>query len=68
MSAREAASALSEGNALRKQGLVDGAVAAYRRAVELAPGFPAGYYNLAIALREQGDLRGATLALSLIHI
>jgi glycosyl transferase family 2/tetratricopeptide repeat protein len=62
VSAREAATALSEGNALRMKGRVADAVAAYRRAVDLAPGFAAGHYNLAIALREHGDLRAAALA------
>jgi len=62
VSAREAATALSEGNALRSKGRVADALTAYRRAVELAPGFAAGHYNLAIALREHGDLRAAALS------
>ncbi len=59
---REAVAVLSEGNALRKAGRVTEAVAAYRRALALAPKLPAAHYNLGIALREAGDLRGAAIA------
>jgi hypothetical protein len=62
VTSRDAVTALSEGNALRKTGRVADALAAYRRAVELEPAFASGHYNLAIALREQGELRAAALA------
>lgn len=62
MTSRDALTALSEGNALRKTGRVGDALCAYRRAVALEPQFASAHYNLAIALREHGDLRGAALA------
>jgi hypothetical protein len=62
VTSRDAVSALSEGNALRKTGRVADALSAYRRAVELEPAFASGHYNLAIALREHGDLRDSALA------
>jgi hypothetical protein len=62
VTSRDAVTALSEGNVLRRTGRVADALSAYRRAVELEPAFASGHYNLAIALREQGDLRGAVLA------
>lgn len=62
MTSHDALAAVSEGNALRKTGRVADAVSAYRRAVELAPALATGHYNLAIALRQQGDLRAAALA------
>ena len=55
--ARETAHA----NALRGEGRLEEATAAYRRAVELAPTDGDARYNLAIALRQGGDLRGAAL-------
>jgi hypothetical protein len=58
----DALAAVSEGNALRKTGRADDALSAYRRAVELEPGFASAHYNLAISLRDHGDLRGAALA------
>lgn len=62
MTSPDAMTALSEGNALRKTGRVADALSAYRRAVELEPAFASAHYNLAIALREHGDLRAAALA------
>lgn len=62
MISRDAGAALAEGNALRKTGRVADALSAYRRAVELEPAFASGHYNLAIALREHGDLRAAAMS------
>jgi GT2 family glycosyltransferase len=59
---REALEQISAGNALRKAGQVDEAVAAYRRALQAAPDLVAGHYNLGIALRQKGDLRGSAIA------
>lgn len=53
---------IAEGNRLRGAGRLDEALAAYRRAVDLAPAEGDAHYNLAIALRQSGDLRGAALA------
>lgn len=38
----------------------DGAQAAYKKAVELAPDLPAAYYSWGVALMRHGDLAGAT--------
>jgi hypothetical protein len=62
VTAREAAREIAEGNRLRAAGSLEGALAAYRRAVSLAPGTGDAHYNLAIALRQAGHLREATLA------
>ena len=52
---------IAEGNRLREAGHVEEALAAYRRAVGLAPDEVDPHYNLAIALRQSGDLRAAAL-------
>jgi hypothetical protein len=53
---------IAQGNRLREAGRLEEAVAAYRRAVDMAPGEGDAHYNLAIALRQSGDLRSAALA------
>jgi tetratricopeptide (TPR) repeat protein len=58
----EAVAAFAAGNALRREGRIDEAVAAFRRAIELDPANGNGHYNLGIALRQRGDLRGAAIA------
>jgi tetratricopeptide (TPR) repeat protein len=62
VNAREAAREIAEGNRLRAAGSLEGALAAYRRAVSLTPDAGNAHYNLGIALRQSGDLRGAALA------
>jgi predicted O-linked N-acetylglucosamine transferase (SPINDLY family) len=42
------------GNALKGRGDLEGAIACYRRAVELRPGFAEAHYNLGLALSELG--------------
>ena len=59
---RDAHSALREGNALRSDGRLAEAIAAYRNAVWLHPEGGAGHYNLGLALRETRDWRGAALS------
>ena len=50
---------LAAGNAFRNAGQVAEAIAAYRRAIALAPEGAAGYYNLALALRDARQWREA---------
>ena len=45
------------GLALQAQGNLEAAVACYRRAIELRPGFAGAHYNLGVALEESGDLQ-----------
>ncbi len=42
---------------------VDGEINAYRKAIELEPGYTPALYNLAFALRDKGDRAGAIAAL-----
>jgi tetratricopeptide (TPR) repeat protein len=58
----EALAAFAAGNAARREGRIDEAIAAFRRAIVLDPGNGDGHYNLGIALRQRGELRGAALA------
>jgi tetratricopeptide (TPR) repeat protein len=50
------------GTALKAQGDLEGAIAAYRRAIDLEPKFAAAHTNLGTALMAQGDLEGAIAA------
>lgn len=60
MSAAVAAEALkNEGNARKSAGDLQGAVASYRRALEVAPRYVPALYNLGLALRELGDMAQA---------
>jgi tetratricopeptide (TPR) repeat protein len=47
------------GNALRKKGDRDGAIAEYRTAIRLQPDLAAAHYNLSNALETKGDRQGA---------
>ncbi len=51
------------GNALMSSNDVDGAIAEYRTAVDLAPGQPRTYFQLALALRAKQDEAGEQSAL-----
>lgn len=51
------------GNVLARQGETDRAIAEYRAAIELAPGQPRTYYQLALALRSKMDEVGEEQAL-----
>ena len=50
------------GNALRNQGKLDEAIAAYRRAIGIEPDRPEAYTNLGNALKAQGKLDEAIAA------
>jgi tetratricopeptide (TPR) repeat protein len=50
---------LNLGNALQAQGDLAGAIACFKRALDLDPEFTLAHNNLGIALRAQGDLAGA---------
>ena len=50
------------GNALREQGSLDEAVAAYRQAIRIKPDLAAAYSNLGAALKERGSLDEAVAA------
>jgi len=56
---RQAQAFLAAGNAFRAAGRVSDAIAAYRRAIAAAPEGSAGYYNLALALRDAREWREA---------
>jgi tetratricopeptide (TPR) repeat protein len=58
----QALAAFDQANALRRDGRLGEAAAAYRRAVALDPRNSNAHYNLGIVLRQQGDLRGAAIA------
>ena len=47
------------GNALRRKGDLEGAIAELRQAVNLEPGRPEAHYNLGDTLKDKGDLDGA---------
>jgi tetratricopeptide (TPR) repeat protein len=51
-----AESNLEQGNQLWQQGKVEGAIAAYRQAIEIAPNLSEAHEKLAIALQKQGNL------------
>jgi tetratricopeptide (TPR) repeat protein len=53
---------LNLGNALREQGDVPGALAAYQKAITLKADYAEAYDNLGVAKRDQGDLAGAIAA------
>ena len=44
---------------LKAEGDIAGAIAAFRRAIELKPDFEKAHYSLGIALRAQGDTAAA---------
>src|SRR5262249_41381666 len=48
--------------ALREQGKLDAAAAAYREAIRRKPGLPEAHHNLALTLRTQGKLEAAAAA------
>jgi len=50
------------GATLKQAGRVAEGVAAYRRAIQLAPGYAQAYNNLGVTLQEGGDALGATQA------
>ena len=50
------------GMELKAQGDLTGAIAAFRRAIELKPDFEKARYNLGIALRAQGKTAAAQKA------
>ncbi len=52
------------GNLKFGRGLLDDAIAAYQRAVSLAPLEPTPHYNLALARKKSGDLNGAARSLT----
>jgi hypothetical protein len=56
---RQAADSYNEGNALLNQQRYAGAIAAYDRAISLAPYFGPAYYNRALAHAYHGDREGA---------
>ena len=57
--AQQAQAFLAAGNAFRAAGRSAEAIAAYRRAIAAAPEGAAGYYNLALALRDVREWREA---------
>ena len=59
----EARASYERGNALLFAGDAAGAVAAYRKAVELAPADPIGYRGLGLAYEQQGGTGAAIRAL-----
>jgi tetratricopeptide (TPR) repeat protein len=59
----EARASYQRGNALLFAGDAAGAVAAYRKAVELAPADPIGYRGLGLAYEQQGETGAAARAL-----
>jgi tetratricopeptide (TPR) repeat protein len=59
----DARATYQKGNALLFAGDAAGAVAAYRKAVELAPADPIGYRGLGLAYEQQGETQAATRAL-----
>jgi hypothetical protein len=59
----EARATYQRGNALLFAGDAAGAVAAYRKAVELAPADPIGYRGLGLAYEQQGETTAAIRAL-----
>ena len=50
------------GAALKEQGSLDEAVAAYRQAIHIKPDYAEAYSNLGVALTEQGSLDEAVAA------
>src|SRR5262249_19787506 len=56
---RNSAAHYNLGLALRNKGDLTGAIAAYRKAIDLAPNFAPAHNNLGTALRAKGDLNGA---------
>jgi glycosyltransferase involved in cell wall biosynthesis len=50
------------GSLLRSHGLTDAAEALFSQCVAIDPTFARGHYNLGLARRERGDLRGAVAA------
>ncbi|HEX2649993.1 MAG TPA: tetratricopeptide repeat protein [Burkholderiales bacterium] len=63
----DAERAKEEGNARRAEGDLKAAVDCYRRALAHQPGFVPGLYNLAVALRELGELAEAERGLRHLH-
>ena len=59
----DARASYARGNALLFSGDAAGAVAAYQKAVELAPADPIGYRGLGLAYEQQGGTRAAIRAL-----
>jgi tetratricopeptide (TPR) repeat protein len=52
------------GRTLAAEGRHEGAIAEFKRAVELYPRFAAAWYALGLSLRREGDIAGATGALT----
>ena len=55
------------GNAYYRLGQLDKAIAAYSKAIELAPTYALAHYNLGLALRDQGKFADALAALKKGH-
>jgi len=53
---------LNRGAALRRLGRTDEAIASYRRALEVRPGYPGAWYNIGVGLGDAGDHAGAAVA------
>jgi Flp pilus assembly protein TadD len=59
----DARATYARGNALLFAGDASGAIAAYRKAIELAPADPIGYRGLGLAYEQRGDTSAALKAL-----
>jgi tetratricopeptide (TPR) repeat protein len=50
------------GEALKREGDLDGAISAYREAIRLDPTFSGSFYNLGVVLKRKGDAAEAQAA------
>ena len=53
---------LLEGIELKKQGVLQGAIELYKKAIQIEPNFKEAWYKLAVALEESGEIKNAKKA------